>query len=359
MDPRKTPIALFGAGAIGRTHLDRLQRSDRVALAGIADPTEAGRAAAQAAGVPWFADHRALLEAVRPAGAIVATPNATHVSLALDCLAEGVAVLVEKPVADTVADAKRLVEAEARHRVPVLVGHHRRHNPVIRRAREIVAGGRLGRIVAVHALATFLKPDSYFETAWRRQPGGGPVLINLIHDIDLLRFLVGEIESVQAADSRAVRGFEVEDSAAAVLRFGSGAIGTVIVSDAVAAPWCWDFCAGESAAYPRQAVQSHFIAGTHGSLSLPDLALWHYQGARGWHEELTREQSVVHPGDPYERQLAHFADLVDGREADSLCSALDGLRTLAATRAVLEAAARAPRASDTLVLPVNEGRNES
>jgi len=126
MDQPKTPIALFGVGAIGRTHLDRLQRSDRVQLAGIADPTESGRAAAQVAGVPWFADYCALLEAVRPAGAIVATPNATHVSIALGCLAKGVAVLVEKPV----ADAERLVEAEAKYRVPVLIGHHRRHNPV-------------------------------------------------------------------------------------------------------------------------------------------------------------------------------------------------------------------------------------
>ncbi|MBB3178657.1 Gfo/Idh/MocA family protein [Variovorax sp. Sphag1AA] len=359
MNHRKTPIALFGAGAIGRTHIDRLQRSDRASLAGIADPTEGGRAAAEAAGVPWFADHRALLEAVRPAGAIIATPNATHVSIALDCLSQGVAVLVEKPVADTVVDAERLVAAEAQYRVPVLIGHHRRHNPVIRRAREIVSAGRLGRIVAVNALATFLKPDSYFETSWRRQHGGGPVLINLIHDIDLLRFLVGEIESVQAVDSHATRGFEVEDSAAAVLRFSGGAIGTVIVSDCVTAPWCWDFCAGESPAYPRQTVQSHFIAGTHGSLSLPDLALWQYPGERGWHEELTREQSVVHQRDPYERQLAHFADLIEGRETDSLCSALDGMRTLAATRAVLEAAAKAPLASDTLTLPVNEGRNES
>ena len=353
MNHRKIPIALIGAGAIGRTHLERLQRSDRLALAGIADPTAPGRAAAEAAGVPWFADHRALLDALRPAGAIVATPNATHVAIALDCLAAGAAVLVEKPVADSVEDARRLVEAESRHGMPVLIGHHRRHNPVIRRAREIVAAGRLGRIVAVNALATFLKPDSYFEAAWRRERGGGPVLINLIHDIDLLRFLVGEIASVQAVDSCGVRGFDVEDSAAAVLRFDSGAIGTVVVSDAAAAPWCWDFCAGESSAYPRQAVQSHFIAGTHGSLSLPDLALWRYPGERSWHAELTREQSVVHQADPYERQLAHFADLVEGRETVSLCSALDGMRTLAATRAVLEAAANAPAASATLDLPCN------
>ena len=331
------PIALIGAGLIGRTHIDRLRHSDTLALAGIADPTEAGRTAAEAAGVPWFADHRALLDTVRPRGAIVATPNAAHVPVAVDCLARGVAVLVEKPVADTVAEAQALVAAQRRTGVPVLVGHHRRHNPLIARAREIVASGRLGRMVAATALATFLKPDPYFETAWRRRKGGGPILINLIHDIDLLRFLLGEVASVQAVASHAVRGFEVEDTAAAVLRFASGAVGTVTVSDTATSPWCWDFCAGEQPQYPRQAVQSHFLSGTHGSLSLPDLALWHYRGERSWHAEMTLEQTVVHAADPYTRQLAHFGAVIEGREAP-LCDALDGLRTLAATLAVRDAA---------------------
>ena len=332
-----TPIALIGAGLIGRTHIDRLQRSDSLRLAGIADPSEAGRALAETLGVPWFAGHLALLDAVRPRGAIVATPNQAHVPVAIDCLERGVAVLVEKPVADTVAEARSLVATQARTGVPVLVGHHRRHNPINQRAREIVRSGRLGRPVAATALATFLKPDPYFEAAWRRQKGGGPILINLIHDIDMLRFLLGEVVSVQAAASHAVRGFEVEDTAAAVLRFESGALGTVTVSDAATSPWCWDFCAGEQLQYPRQDVQSHFLSGTLGSLSLPDLTLWHYRGERSWHAEMTREQTRVHQADPYTRQLAHFGALIDGRE-DSLCDARDGLRTLAATLAVHEAA---------------------
>ncbi len=332
-----TQIALFGAGAIGKTHIDRLMRTEGVALAAIADPTEAGRQLAAGLGVPWFADHRALLDTLRPQGAIVATPNPTHVPMAIDCLVRGVAALVEKPVADTVAEAQVLVDAQARSGVPVLVGHHRRHNPVNRRAREIVQAGRLGRLVSANVMATFLKPQAYFDVAWRREPGGGPVLINLIHEIDMLRFLLGEVARVQAIASHAVRGFAVEDTAAAVLRFASGALGTVVLSDTAAAPWCWDFCAGEQSQYPRQPVQSHFITGTHGSLSLPDLSLWHYLGERSWHAELTREQTQVHQADPYTRQLLHFAAVIEGREAP-LCSALDGLRTLQATLAVTEAA---------------------
>ena len=231
--------------------------------------------------------------------------------------------------------------------MPVLVGHHRRHNPINSRARSILQDGRLGRVVTANVMCTVLKPDAYFDAAWRRQPGGGPVLINLIHEIDMLRFLCGEITEVQALSSNAVRGFAVEDTAAAVLRFASGALGTVVLSDATASPWCWDFCAAEQDQYPRQDVQSHFIAGTHGSLSLPDLALWNYRGERSWHAEMTLEKTFVHKADAYSRQLQHFAAVIEGREAP-LCSAVDGLRTLQATLAVAEAARSGQAVSCTL-----------
>ena len=340
-------LLLIGAGVIGRTHIDRIGRDPHLALAGIAEPSAAGKALAEQLGVPWAASHLELLERTQAQGAIVATPNASHVSVAIDCLERGVAALVEKPVADTVAEALALVKAQQRTGVPVLVGHHRRHNPINTRARSILQEGRLGRVVTANVMCTVLKPDAYFDAAWRRQPGGGPVLINLIHEIDMLRFLCGEITEVQALSSNAVRGFAVEDTAAAVLRFASGALGTVVLSDAAASPWCWDFCAAEQDQYPRQDVQSHFIAGTHGSLSLPDLALWNYRGDRSWHAEMTLEKTFVHKADAYSRQLQHFAAVIEGREAP-LCSAVDGLRTLQATLAVAEAARCGQAVSCTL-----------
>ena len=111
----KTQIALFGAGTIGRTHIDRMLRSENLQLAGIADPSDAGKALAQSLNVPWFADHITLLETIKPQGAVVATPNSLHIAQALDCLERGVAALVEKPVADTVAEAQILVDLSLIH----------------------------------------------------------------------------------------------------------------------------------------------------------------------------------------------------------------------------------------------------
>ena len=332
-----TRLALIGAGIIGRTHIDRIHRHPDLQLAGIADPTPAAQALADSLGVVWAAEAAALLDQVCPQGAIVATPNVAHVPVTLECLSRGIPTLVEKPVADKVSEARKLADAVARTGTPVLVGHHRRHNPINQRARALIADGQLGRIVSATALATFFKPDPYFDVAWRRQAGGGPILINLIHDIDMLRFLLGDVIEVQAMDSHAVRGFEVEDTAAALLRFASGALATVIVSDATTSPWCWDMCAGEQGQYPRQDVVSHQIMGTHGSLSLPDLGLWQYRGQRGWHDELSHEETGAHAAETYTRQLEHFAAVIAG-EAQPLCSALDGLRSLAATLAVHDAA---------------------
>jgi predicted dehydrogenase len=134
-----------------------------------------------------------------------------------------------------------------------------------------------------------------------------------------------------------VRGFEVEDTGSALLEFARGTQAVMTVSDTAVSPWCWDLCAGEQSQYPRQNVQSHFLSGTQGSLSLPDLALWHYPGERHWHQEMTREQSMVHEIDVYVQQLRHFRAVAERRE-QPICSALDGWRTLQATQALLQAA---------------------
>jgi predicted dehydrogenase len=331
------PIAVIGAGLIGKTHCQLASQHADVQLVAIADPTREAAALAASLGVPCFPDHNGMLEQAKPRGVVVATPNATHADIAVDCLERGAAVIVEKPIADNAKDARRICEASARTRLPVLVGHQRRHNPIMRKAKAIVAAGTLGRPVSATVMCTWLKPDDYF-VPWRRQRGGGPILINLIHDIDLMRFLFGEIASVQAQTSNAIRGFEVEDTAAVLLRFRNGALATVTVSDTATAPWNWDLSAGEADRFPRQDVNAHFYSGTEGSLTLPRLEVWRYRDGRGWHDPLTMERTVVHGGDPYAEQLRHFAAVVAGKE-EPVCSALDGLKTLEATLAVAEAAA--------------------
>jgi predicted dehydrogenase len=337
----KLAVAVIGAGVIGRTHIETIGKSDAAKLAAIVDPTEAGKALAASFGAPWFADHAGLIEAKVCDAAIIATPNAMHLGHALDFIAARIPVLVEKPITATVADAKALTEASLKASLPVLVGHHRRHNPIIARAREVIASGTLGRLTTATILYAFFKPAPYFDLAWRRDPAaGGPVLINLIHEIDLVRHLLGEIESLQALTSNAVRGFAVEDTVAVMVRLVSGAIATISLSDTVTAPWSWDLAARESTSYPAQPrpVQTHFISGTEGSISLPDCTQWSYKGEKSWFAPITPEALKVGSDNPYALQLAHFCQVARG-EVAPLCSAADGAATLQATLAVREAAA--------------------
>jgi predicted dehydrogenase len=333
----KMRIAVAGAGLIGRRHIELIEASRDCVLAGIADPSPAAKDQAQARNVQCYADHRALLEQEKPDGLIIASPNALHLQMALDCASAGVPALIEKPVTDTVAAAQRLCVAIKRTGVPMLVGHHRRHNPIIKAARETVASGKLGRLTAGVGLWLLRKPDDYFEVAWRREHGGGPLLINLIHDIDNLRFICGEIAEVQALTSNSVRGFAVEDTAALSLRFGSGALGTVTVSDATPAPWSWELTSGENPVYPRQDQPCYVFAGTEGSLSVPTMELWSYPQNPGWHAPLSRDTVELAKFDPLVEQLRHFCAVIAGRE-QPLITVEDAMGTLAVVEAVSEAA---------------------
>jgi len=332
-------IAVVGAGLVGRQHVLRVESEPEARLAAIVDPTPEAKALAAELEAPWFANLEALLDADKPDAVIIATPNQLHVANGLACVAAGLPMLMEKPVADDVADGLRLVEAAERAEVPILVGHHRRHSPLIRRAKEIVAAGRLGRIVSVCALCWFLKPDAYFAAAaWRRAPGAGPVLINLIHVIDDLRNLCGEIASVQALESSAVRGLPVEDTAAVLLQFASGALGTVTISDTVPAPWSWELTAGEIKAFPQTDAFCYLLGGTAGSLSVPRLERWRYQGEASWWAPLAAEREVAPEQDPMVLQLRQFLK-VARREEPPLLDGREALRTLETTLAVKQAAA--------------------
>lgn len=332
----ETQIALIGAGLIGRRHAEAIARVVGVTLSGVVDPM--GQDYAASLGLPWYADIAGMLADDAPDGVIVATPNADHVATGLAAVAAGLPALIEKPIADTVADATRLVEGAEAAGVALLVGHHRRHNPLIAAAKARIEAGEIGRAVTAQATCWLYKPDDYFNVEWRTQPGAGPVFINLIHDIDLMRHLVGEVIAVQASTRNVTRGHLVEDTAAAILHFEGGALGTVNVSDTVVAPWSWELTAAENPAYPVTDQSCYLIGGTHGSLSLPGGTGWAQDEPRGWWEPIRAARPGLRRSDPLDNQIAHFARVIAGEEPP-LVSGREGLRSLAVIEAIGRSAA--------------------
>jgi predicted dehydrogenase len=333
-------IAVAGAGLIGKRHIEEIDASRSADLAAIVDPGPAGPELAEKYGVALYPSLAELFEKDRPDGVILATPNQMHVDGGLECVAAGVPVIVEKPIGDSVEGAGRLVEAGEAAGVPVLTGHHRNYSPIMAKAREIVQSGVLGPIVAVTGTALFHKPDEYYEVGggWRRRPGGGPVLLNLIHEVNNLLSLVGDIVGVQAITSNATRGFPVEDTAAMIFRFANGALGTFLLSDAAASARSWEQTSQENTQYPTYPDEdAYHIAGTAGSLSVPTMRMKVFPGARSWYEPYETSTASLERSDPLANQIEHFAAVVRG-EAEPICSGREGLKTLQVVDAVLEAA---------------------
>jgi predicted dehydrogenase len=342
---RAVRIAVAGVGLIGRRHVDAICLAPGVSLASVVDPSDAAQDFARARGAPWYPSLAQMFAASEVDGVVLATPNQIHLQGALECISEGCPVLVEKPLCVTVDEAQDLVTSAKAAKVAVLTGHHRRHNRVIQKARSLIEEGVLGTIVSVQGTCWFFKPDRYFDVQWRSKTGAGPVFLNLIHDIDLMRYLCGEVASVHALESNLVRGYDVEDTAAVVLRFQSGALGTISVSDTAVSPWSWELTARENPAYPATSEACYQIAGTRGALSLPNLTLWRNDGPRSWWNPISGTKIPFASEDPLIAQIRQFAAVIRGTEAP-LVSGEDGLAILR----VVEAVKRSARTATTVTL---------
>src|SRR6266568_7669327 len=337
---RKLEIAVAGAGLIGRRHIELILSSTECQLSAIVDPAPGAAAIAASTNVPLYPTLSEMFAAHRPDGAVLATPNHLHVDHALECIRAGVGALVEKPVAHTLEAGRRLCDIAERTRARILVGHHRVHSTVLATACEIVGQGTLGRLVAVVGSAMFYKPDDYFDEAWRRQAGGGPILINMIHEIGNLRALCGDIVAVQALASNATRGFAVEDTVAITFRFANDALGTFMLSDTAASARSWEQTSQENKSYATYPDEDcYVVVGTDGSLAVPTMRLKTYASKddRSWWKPFQTAVAPIDRADPLARQLAHFCAVIRG-EATPRVTARDGLANLRVTEAIAEAA---------------------
>ena len=308
-------------------------------LSAIVDPSPAAVEVAAKAGVPLYKTIEELLLTNRPEGLILATPNQLHVAQALQCMEAQLPILLEKPIATTVAEGEKIVAMVAAKEAKVLIGHHRAHSPIMAKAKEVIDSGKLGKLVAFMGSATFFKPDHYFVDApWRKELGAGPILINMIHEVHNLRMLCGDIVAVQAFGSHAIRGFAVEDTVAINLRFANGALGTFMLSDTAASAKSWEQTSQENKSYANYDDEDcYVITGTNGTLSVPTMRLKTYPRPedRSWWKAFDASVVSMVRDDPLKLQIEHFGAVIRG-EAQPLVSAYDGLRNLRVIEAIFE-----------------------
>jgi UDP-N-acetyl-2-amino-2-deoxyglucuronate dehydrogenase len=226
-----TRAAVIGCGDISVVHLSAIESLSDVELVAVCDTDPArGAGAGQRLGVPVVDDHRRLLEEHRPDVVHVCTPHDQHASVAVDCLEAGVAVLLEKPLAHTVSEALRVVAAaEAHPEVKIGVCLQNRYNTTVQALRSLVDSGDLGTVSGSAASVLWHRTADYYRARpWRgrrEQSGGGALINQAIHTLDLVQWLVGDVVRVagRAGTYDLSDVVDVEDTATLVLDHITGA----------------------------------------------------------------------------------------------------------------------------------------
>lgn len=218
-------VAVVGCGDIADIHFDAIRADPGVVAVGVCDVDPGRRAAAAAkAGCPGFADLTALLDATAPDVVHVCTPHYLHAEMAAQCLAVNVSVLLEKPVAHTLADGERLAIAAEDSAAILGVCFQNRYNDTARALRDLLDGGSLGRVLGGRASVNWFRDAAYYQRReWRGRwatAGGGVLMNQAIHTLDLLQWYLGPVSDVHGfAATLALCGVvEVEDTAAVRLR---------------------------------------------------------------------------------------------------------------------------------------------
>ncbi|MFD6136580.1 Gfo/Idh/MocA family protein [Isoptericola sp. NPDC060257] len=340
-------LAIVGCGVIGRLHAEVAAANPDLDVVALVDPhadrTAAVSAQLVAAGRPAPAAHAALGEALAAGGldvVSVCTPSGEHAHLALEALEAGAHVVVEKPLDVAIEPARRLRDAAAARpeQVVAVISQHR-HDESALAVRRALDAGRLGRVTSAVANVDWYRTQEYYDSgAWRGTwalDGGGALMNQGVHTLDLLLWYLGEPVEVVAYTARlGHERIEVEDVAVAIVRFASGALATLHASTTV---------------YPDLGVRLQ-VHGTDGSavIEADELTYFHARDAEGgdWSANQVAAASGGARGalDPQESHVAQYGSSHGAQWADVVAAVRegrapwvtldDGLRALATVRAV-------------------------
>jgi UDP-N-acetyl-2-amino-2-deoxyglucuronate dehydrogenase len=225
-----------GAAAIVEAHIESV-RDLPVEIVGMSDVDAArGRSQAAKADCPFFIDHRELLRELRPDAVVICTPHPFHAEHSCDCLLAGSHVLVEKPMAVEVTEADGMIAAAENSGRLLGVNFQERFRATVEYARDFIGRGELGTLLRVLSIEPCMRTAAYYRSApWRgtwRGEGGGVLMNQAPHTLDILCHLVGMPALVWGMTRTRAHAIETEDSAQAMLEYPNGALGYITASTA-------------------------------------------------------------------------------------------------------------------------------
>lgn len=332
----KVHFAIAGCGVISRFHLNAIRSIEDAALRGVYDAVpESAQRAAEEYGVQAYPDYAALLADDTVDAVCICTPSHLHAQLALQAIAAGKHVMVEKPIALTLEDCDAISAAAKRAGVLVGVVSQLRYGQGIARVRHALEIGLLGRITRCDLYMKYYRPQSYYDSGtWRgtlSMDGGGALMNQGIHGIDLVRYLMGPADSIYALSSTLVRDIEVEDTLTAIVAWHCGAHGVIQAS------------VGDYPGFPRRIE----INGETGTIVMEEdrIIKWEIEGNTVGHiyeqpsAAKVRSHSEASAIDPsgHVAQLRNFIDAVRG-EGQLLVDDAEGRKALALVLAAYRSA---------------------
>lgn len=260
---RKLRFALVGCGRIAKNHMEAMRKhAERAELTAVCDVDRGALdRAASATGARGFESLDELLGGSEPDCVVLATPSGLHSEQAIRCAQAGRNVMTEKPMATRWRDGTRMVGACDAANVRLFVVKQNRRNSTLQLVKQAVDKGRFGRIYMVNANVFWTRPQEYYDSAkWRGtwEFDGGAFMNQASHYVDLLDWLIGPVESVQAYVATLARRIEVEDTGVMSLRWRSGALGSMNVT---------------MLTYPKNFEGSITIVGEKGTVRLGGIAV--------------------------------------------------------------------------------------
>lgn len=327
-------FCLVGCGRIAKRHVDLLGRKqiDGAKLAAVCDiVAEKAQSLGGQAGVPWYTDMHRMMEEVKPDVVTILTESGRHAEHVLALAPYGKHIVVEKPMALTLDSADAMIAACDRHGVRLFVVKQNRFNVPVLKLRQALEEGRFGKLVLGTVRVRWCRRQDYYDQdAWRGTWAldGGVLTNQASHHIDLLEWMMGDVESVFAKTATALVRIESEDTAVVTLKFRSGALGIIEAT---------------TAARPTDLEGSISILGEKGAVEIGGFAvnemkLWRFEDSRAEDEVVLQKYSVNPPnvyGFGHHAYYQHVVDCIRN-ELPQLVDGLEGRRSLELISAIYE-----------------------
>jgi predicted dehydrogenase len=353
---QRVRFAVIGVGGMGVAHATLIQRIEQTELVAVCAASEARtRQVAQQFGVPGFTDYREILGSGQVDAVLVATPHPLHAEVAEAAFQNGVHVLCEKPLAVSIAEARRMVSSAKQHGCLLGVMLQMRTLRPFRVAKRAVEAGIVGNLVRVHLIATWCRNQAYYDSAaWRGTwvgEGGGVLINQAPHHLDLLCWLAGTPRQVFAQTRTRYHRIEVEDEAFALLEYPNGAHGYVYVSVNEMPPTRRLEVVGEGG---KVIVDGEHVTVTE---MAPPLAHYMQESTDMWEQPLAQEValSVPEAEEGHEAVIRNFAQVVLGQETQLVAPGEDALHSLELANAMILSSRR----GNAVKLPLNDQEYEA